>query len=731
MGFFRRRETEAIGSSAGATAPLNTAPPHVAEAGPPPPRQRLWHELPWLLRVTLMAPLLGMLGGAGALGAMFIYYTVVFPDPLSMRPKERGPIVRILAQDGSVLSERGARRDYMPLDLLPRRVSDAVVATEDRRFYDHWGLDPAGVVRAAFANLRAGRFEQGGSTLTQQLAKNLFLTPERTLARKVEELVLAFWLELRLSKSDILELYLNRVYFGGGAYGIEAAAQRYFAKSARELTLAEAAIIAGLLKAPSKYAPSSSPAHALARGHSVLAKMRAAGFITEEQEAEAKRTQVGFSSWKRQTEPAGTDYAADFALEQLAALVGEPSEAVVVETTLDAMVQRRASDIVERELSQQGESLAASQAALVVLANDGAIRALVGGRSHSESQFNRAVKARRQPGSAFKPFVYLAALEAGFIPDNTVYDLPLSVGGWAPRNDNGRYAGAVTLRQGLAQSINTVAVRLLLDTGAGRVAAAARRLGIRSPLRKEASLALGTSEVSLLELTGAYGAFANGGYTIAPYAIRQVRTGAGRILYTRQAPKPAPSISSAHVAAMNDMLTATLVSGTGRRAALPTFPAAGKTGTSQDFRDAWFVGYTAYLTAGVWVGNDNGRAMNRVTGGSLPADIWRQVMLAAHEGKAPFAPLGAAGPPIAAGSREPAGSGRSGPSGGPLAVQRFDQAHPRDRINDDFVARALAGGTLEARDRAPGAGEAEPDVPAQRIIVRPPDGFMSLGNRPR
>jgi penicillin-binding protein 1A len=715
----------------------NVPSPAATPDGGPPPGERGDRELPFLVRFLIFAPLLVLLAAVAGIGALFIYYSVVFPDPLSMRPRTSGPVIRILALDGAVLDERGAARDYMPLDLLPRRVTDAVVATEDRRFFEHPGLDPVGLTRALIANVRAGRFAQGGSTLTQQLAKNLFLSSDRTLVRKLEEFVLALWLELKLSKRDILELYLNRVYFGGGAHGIEAAAQRYFGKSARDLSLAEAAVIAGLLKAPSKYAPSASPVQALARGRVVLARMQAAGFISEQEESAAQSEQVRFSGMSRLVEKSGTAYAVDHVMEELPPVQGAEEADIVVDTTLDARLQRRASEIVSRELAQQGQSLAASQGAAVVLAPDGGIRALVGGRSYSDSQFNRAIKAQRQPGSAFKPIVYLTALEAGSTPDRVLLDQPLSVAGWSPRNEGGRYVGAVTMRDALAHSINSVAVRLLLEVGAPRVIATARRLGITSQLRRDASLALGTSEVSLLELTSAYAAFANGGYVQEPYVIRRVRTSTGRTLYTRPVANTKPQVPAQHVAAMNDMLRATLVSGTGRRAALSNQLAAGKTGTSQEFRDAWFVGYTAHLTAGIWVGNDSGDAMNKVMGGGLPADIWRQVMTVAHDGLLP-APLpdasGPARPPVArAGAGDAIAARRADPiarlvkatenAAAPRLTAR--QGHyPRQGSGEDFISRALDGGTLAPRDfetTEPGAGE------SQSIIVRPPAGSMSLG----
>jgi len=632
--------------------PLNPLLPSPPPAGATPPQNGGWRTS--VIRRILALTVCGTFATVVGIVGMMVYYTVALPDPLTLRHKERAPVIRILASDGSVLAERGAAHDFMPLDLLPKQVTDAVVATEDRRFYEHWGVDPAGMARAFFANIRAGRFAQGGSTLTQQLAKNLFLTHERTLTRKVEELLLALWLELRLTKSDILELYLNRVYFGGGAYGIEAASQRYFEKSARELTLAESAVIAGLLKAPSKYSPNASPGAARSRGRSVLKKMLAAGSIRAADEKRALAERIKFAEAKPGKEMNGVEYAVDFVLERMPPLVGAGHAEVVVETTIDADLQKQTHAIVTRKLAAQGESLATSQAAIVVLDVDGGIRALVGGRSYAESQYNRVVKARRQPGSAFKTFVFLAALESGLTPDTVAYDLPLTIEGWSPRNTSGRYQGAMPLRKALAESVNTVAARLQFDLGARRVADIARRLGIKSELREDPSLSLGTSEVSLLELTGSYGVLANGGAAIEPHGIRRVRMSSGRVLYARRATRTEQIIAPAHVGAMNDMLNAALVSGTGRRAALTRHPAAGKTGTTTDFRDAVFVGYTAHYAAGVWVGNDNSKPMNKVMGGGLPAEIWREIMVTAHVGKAPLSLPGTARVPLYVPPEEPA-----------------------------------------------------------------------------
>ena len=719
------------------------------------PAKSMMKAVPSRSRVLLIVPVAVLTSAAMALAGMLVYYTIAFPNPLAARQKEPAPVVRILARDGSVLAERGSASDYMPLALLPRRVTDAVVATEDRRFYSHWGIDPAGMGRAMFANLRAGRYVEGGSTLTQQLAKNMFLSPERTLMRKLEEFSLALWLEMRLSKDDILELYLNRVYFGGGAYGIEAAAQRYFAKSARELSFAESAVIAGLLKAPSKYSPASSPEQALNRGRSVLNKMLAAGVMSPEDHRRAALEKVKFTQTRREHDDTGVDYAIDFVLEHLPPLTGPGHAEIVVETTLDLDLQKRASQIVAAELNTKGNALAASQAAVIVVDLDGGIRAMVGGRSYLESQFNRAVKAQRQPGSAFKPILYLSAIEAGYTPDSLVYDTPLTIGGWTPRNDNGKYSGPVTLRHALAQSINTVAARLFAERGARAVIATARRLGITSDLRDDPSLALGTSEVSLLDLTGAYGVLANGGRSVEPHCIRRVRLSSGRVLYARDAQGDTQVVAPAHVAAMNDMLRAGMTWGTGRRAALPGHMAGGKTGTTQDFRDAWFVGYTAHLAGGVWVGNDNGRPMNKVMGGSLPASIWQQIMRVAHQGKAPlalpgiedFAAPGGAAESVSANTQgfedlpwlrdvkpmhEPSAGGTAALTARP-SIQLPVSAYPKEAIDPDFIERALNGagtdlGTLAASDASIAEVPAADNAPGERrIVVRPPQGFMSLG----
>jgi len=618
-------------SQAAARAGGRTTPPYPVS---PPRRRRLLSRLARFVGAALAF----VLGGVVLLLlTTFSYYSSVIPDPLALRQKEKAPLtVTVLARDGSVLVERGAAAPNVPVDLLPRHLIEAVLAIEDRRFYSHWGVDPVGLARAVVANYQAGRVVQGGSTLTQQLAKNIIVNSERTLSRKIEELVLALWLELKISKPDILEIYLNRVYFGAGVYGVEAASRRFFEKSARELTLGEAAVLAGLLKAPSRYSPAWNPTLARERGQMVLAKMVEAGFVTPEQGRASVIEEVKFAEWQIMRGDTGVEYAVDAALDELPAILAGAEGDIVVETSIDGRLQRRAQQMVREMLETEGRPLDAGQAALVVMRLDGGVAVLVGGRSYAESQFNRATRARRQPGSAFKPFIYLTAMESGLTPDSPVRDAPITYKGWSPRNFDGRFSGPVTLREALARSLNAATVRLAMSVGIIRAADTARRLGIGSELRKDATLALGTSEVTLLELTGAYGAFASGGRRVTPYLVERVRTSAGRVLYKRQRAPDEMVVAGQHAGAMNDMLNAALIFGTGKSAGIPLHPACGKTGTAQDFRDAWFVGYTAHLVGGVWVGNDDRHSMKKVTGGTLPAKLWREVMLIAHEGLSPL-----------------------------------------------------------------------------------------------
>lgn len=732
-GSFQSVALQAFGSGGRAGGALD------ARAAPKGRRKR-FGKLKLKYRIALSAAVFGtgvlMLGFA----IMMVYYTVVFPDPLALRNTAHAPLVRILARDGSLLAERGAPQEFIPLDKMAKALPAAVVATEDRRFFDHYGVDPAGMLRAMFANLRAGRFAQGGSTLTQQLAKNLFLTQERTLSRKIAELGLALWLEVRLTKPEILELYLNQVYFGGGAYGVEAASQRYFDKSASQLTIPEAALIAGLLKAPSKYSPATNPGAARARARVVIKKMLEAGFISEAQETQALAQMLVFDGQKIAKTAADAGYVVDYVLDQLPVTVGDNHADLVVETTVDKTLQRRAQEIVAQTLTQKGEAYGASQAALTVLDGSGGVRAMVGGKDYAESQFNRVIKGKRQPGSAFKPFIYLAALNKGMTPDTLIDDAPITIGGWSPKNDNGQYAGPIPIRRAIAQSINTVAVRLNQDIGRGTAIDLAERLGIKSELHDGPSLALGTSEVTLLEMAGAYAAFSNGGHVVAPHVISRILTSDGHVLFQYSPPDGDRTIAEAgRIGALNDILNAAVVYGTGRRAALPDRPAAGKTGTTQDFRDAWFMGYTAQFTAGVWVGNDSGKPMHRATGGSLPAEIWKQVMRVAHEGLPPLLLPGTvvANPQVEATEwgalanrlprvveareilpwqRSPAGT--QAIFSGEVAAATLPRAsHPASSIGEDFIEKALA--TTPSDGSAPAYPSRPQEAPT------PPGGLFS------
>ena len=633
-----------------------SAVPGAPEAHPLPERAR---PRRWRLRLLIRGTVMLSTLAAILIATAFVRYTIRFPDPSSLRQRAQAPVVRVVARDGALLAERGNAARPVPLSELPPHVIHAVVAIEDRRFFSHIGLDFRGLARAMLANLRAARYAQGGSTLTQQLAKNLFLTSDRTMERKLEEVVLALWLELRLGKPGILELYLNRVYFGAGVYGIEAAAQRYFAKSARALSVPEAAIIAGLLKAPSRLSPASRPELAATRAVLVLAAMRDEGFISEAGYQEALHQQVTYAARDTPREETGLEFAVDYVLDRLPSLAGHGQSAITVETTIDADLQRQAQSTIARRLAAAGTTAEDAEAALVVLDKEGGVRAMVGGRAWSRSQFNRAIRARRQPGSAFKPALYLAALEAGLTPDTIVHDRPIAIGGWSPRNDSGTHAGPMTVRHALAHSVNTVAVGLQMQVGTQRVVAMARRLGITSTLRADASLALGTSEVTLLELTGAYGTLATGGYNLSPHVIRRVRTDRGVVLHARMKSEPTIAVPTPLVGKLNSMMHTTIASGTGRRAALPNHLAAGKTGTTQDNRDAWFVGFTGHLTAGVWIGNDDNSPMGGISGGGLPALIWRDVMMTAHRGLEPMPLAGVSDPPPVpeapiASTREPA-----------------------------------------------------------------------------
>ncbi|MEW6089864.1 MAG: penicillin-binding protein 1A [Pseudomonadota bacterium] len=565
-----------------------------------------------------------------AFGALLFWYGLNLPDTSGLYNTRHTPSISIIATDGEVLSHRGdLTGGFTSVAELPPHVPQAVLATEDRRFYWHFGIDPIGLARAVAVNWRAGAYVQGGSTITQQLAKNIFLKPERTISRKIEEMVLAVWLELRFSKDEILTLYLNRVYFGGGAYGLEAASERYFRKPARALTLPEAAMLAGLLKAPSRYSPTNDIDLARERARIVLQNMVEAGYITPGEMQLASTAPANLHGYAAR---GSINYFVDWIAEALPDYAGRPDTDVHVMATIDPVLQREAERVIGEMLASQGAELDVSQAALVAMTPDGAVRAMVGGRSYAQSQFNRAVQARRQPGSAFKPIVYLTAMERGYTPESVRIDRPVTYGGWSPANYSGRFEGEMTLRTALAKSTNTVAVQLAHEVGIRNVVSTARRLGLQDDLPANLSLALGTGSVNLLELTAAYAAFANGGYGVIPHGIEEVRAENGEELYRRQGSGIGRIADPRSIAYMNDMLKAVMIYGTGRNSTLPDRPVAGKTGTSQDFRDAWFVGYSADLVVGVWVGNDDGKPMKQVTGGTLPAKIWNVFMTRTQAG---------------------------------------------------------------------------------------------------
>ena len=638
-----------------------------------------------LRRFIYWSLVLGLWALISAMG-LIAFAVSTLPPIQSLEVPKRPPTIQIVGTDGRPLVMRGEMSGTdVPIKDLPPYLPKAFVAIEDRRFFSHSGIDPIGLVRAAAANVLRRGVSQGGSTITQQLAKNLFLTQERTLWRKMQELVLALWLERRFSKTQILELYLNRVYFGSGAYGVEAATQRYFGKPAREVRVAEAAMLAGLVKSPSRLAPSRNPDGAERRARAVLAAMTELGFVTE------TMAKAALAQPARAVKLAGTgsvNYVADWIMDVLDDLVGRVEQDLVVETTIDPALQTAAEKALLDELALKGQRLDVAQGALVAITPEGAVRAMVGGRNYAESQFNRAVAAKRQPGSAFKPFVYLTALERGLTPDTVREDKPVVLKGWKPENYSHEYHGPVTLTQALALSLNTVSVRLTLEVGPRAVAKTAYRLGIASKLDANPSLALGTSEVSLIELTCAYAPFANGGDATTPHVVERVRTRAGKILFARAPQNFGRIIEPRHVAMMNAMMRETLMSGTARRAQLPGWPVAGKTGTSQDFRDAWFVGYTGHLVTGVWIGNDDASPTKKVTGGGLPVDVWSRFMRVAHQGVAVAALPGLAGASSFA-SAVPSAVLPPGPNNAQVGQGGFESMRPQ------VINRSLDGWFLD------------------------------------
>jgi penicillin-binding protein 1A len=552
--------------------------------------------------------------------------------------------VQFLDRYGNEVGARGIKHnDSIPIEEFPDHLIKATLATEDRRFYEHFGIDIPGTMRALVTNARAGGVVQGGSSITQQLAKNLFLSNERTIERKVKEAFLAIWLETRISKNQILKLYLDRAYLGGGAFGVDAAAQYYFNKSARDVNLAESAMLAGLFKAPTRYAPHINLPAARARANTVLDNLIEAGMMTEGQVFGARRNPAIAVDRRDERQP---NYYLDYAFEEMKKLVDKLPKSVqervfIVRTGLDVNLQRQSENAVEETLREYGRQYGARQAATAVFETDGTLRALVGGRDYSESQFNRATDALRQPGSSFKPYVYSVAFIHGLKPTSIVVDGPVCIGNWCPHNYSGGYSGSQTLTSALVRSINTIPVKLSITVGNGnpragrnKIVDLAKKMGLRTPLPDTPSLPIGASEVTVFDHAAAFATFPNGGLAVTPHSILEVRSATGELIwrFDRDGPKPRRVMPAQVAADINMILNQAVEAGTGRRAILDGVRAAGKTGTTNAYRDAWFAGYTGNMVAAVWYGNDDYAPTNRMTGGSLPAMTWKKIMAYAHQG---------------------------------------------------------------------------------------------------
>lgn len=632
------------------TPPTDETPPPEASAPAPTPPEKppeaplrfetkpaktrgAWRVWAWVL-VGLLAALL--VAALATLGGAYVVWDKYLKDTPQLPPREalfalnRAPAIRFEDRYGQVIATRGPRYGRrVTVDELPPYVAQAFLAAEDRRFYQHGPIDVQGVFRAAWINWRAGRTVQGASTLTQQLAKGLFLSPDRVIKRKLQEMLLAYRLEQVLTKDEILEIYLNRIYFGAGTYGLDGAAQTYFGKSASQLTLSEAALLASLPKAPSRLALNRDMERALARSRLILGNMRAEGWITAQEEREAIEDRPFLS-------PVGQDegdfgWVLDQATAEAVRIAGPNAPDLVVRLTIDPLLQREAAETIRQTIAVDGPVSGVSQAALLSLSADGAIRAMIGGTDYVESPFNRAVQARRQPGSTFKPFVYAAAVEHGVLPTDIRVDEPVKFGDWAPENYGGGYRGPMTVEQALIASTNTIAAQLGNEVGGAAIGELARRFGITSlPETPDLSVALGSYEVNLLQLTSGFQVFQLGGVRLEPYLIQSIGTQGGQEIWAHQPPEAERRVYDlGHASIMVRMMEKVVTEGTARRAEFGR-PAAGKTGTSQNWRDAWFVGFTPDYVTGVWVGNDDERPMNRVVGGDIPAAVWRRFMVAAH-----------------------------------------------------------------------------------------------------
>ncbi len=597
----------------------------------------------WLVRFRLSGLkrlFVDLIDDFATFGMVFMFGLLVFALPPfsgegDIWNQRREFAITFTDVNGEIIGRRGVRQDdAIPLEEIPQYVIKAALATEDSRFYQHFGVDFQGTMRAMIANAKAQGVVQGGSTITQQLAKNLFLSPERSLRRKVHEAFLALWIETHLTKNEILKLYLDRAYMGGGNYGVEASAQFYFGKSIRDVNLQEAAMLAGLFKAPSKYAPHIHREASLARSNVVLYRMLDVGYISQGELFEAKRNPPKVVD---QSDYYSPDYFLDWAYNETLALIEKQNLdgdfVLEVKTTVDIDLQKSAQKSLNAVLDENKVARRVGQAALVTMTPTGAVKVIVGGRDYEKSQFNRATDALRQPGSSFKPFVYLAALRAGYTPSTIVYDKPVTIGSWTPRNYSHRFRGRTTLVNALARSYNTVPIHLMLAIGRKAIIETTKMAGVQSEIKAVPSLPLGTNEVTVMDITTGYATFANGGKQVKPYGVLEIRRPNGDLLYSHEknAPPLKQVFAAEKIADLNFMLNRVVEAGTGKRSLLGFTPQAGKTGTTQSYRDAWFVGYTAHYVTGVWFGNDNYSEMNRVTGGSLPAMTWKRVMLEAHK----------------------------------------------------------------------------------------------------
>jgi penicillin-binding protein 1A len=665
-------------------------------------------------RVLTIGGALGIVGLVALIVAVYLQASAL-PTFSELKSSPNGQMIRVHAADGRVLVSLGpSYGEWIPYEQIPQVMKDAMVSVEDKRFRSHLGVDPIGIARSVKVRLDRGYWAQGGSTITQQLARNVFLTNTRTFGRKAREWLLALAMERKFSKDQLLELYLNKVYFGGGSYGIDAASRRFFGHGGDRLSLAEAAVIAGLVKAPSRYSPTADAEAAIGRSGVVLNAMVANGVISRAEADSAERVKIRLAE---DTNENSVRYFTDWALPQLDTLIDETVEPLDVWTTLDPDMQKAAQAAIRTNTPRN------AQGALVSLDRDGAVRAMVGGRDYVTSNYNRATQATRQPGSAFKLFVYLSALEAGYKPDDMVVDQPINVGGWSPRNNSGRYSGSINLRTAFTYSVNTVAARIGQDVGTATIADMARRFGITTPINTHPSMVLGTSDVRLIDMTRAFAAVAAKGIAVAPYGITKVTTTGNRLLYRHDADTSRVLVAPWVAAQMTDLMQSAVSAGTGRAANIGR-PVAGKTGTTSSNKDGWFVGFSSGLTTGVWMGRDDARVVPGLQGGTAPARAFASFMRVATA-KRPVEqfetevtlPEWQLEPDAEAYFGEPAPSQTplTDEAGNPLPPEArpFDSERPVDegeeQLDQEFYDRALGRGPPPRDPR---------DVPEQEVIVR-------------